>query len=114
MKAINVEDRSLLALNNVLLFISLSGLCNQYLQIWLYLTTNKKGINKEIVNRREKDNTTLCRFISFKQLLEWKRIPLKILLSACCQKQAQFYYCVSLLCVARGTGQHLMTGMRNL
>lgn len=41
-KAINVEDRSLLALNNALL-ISLSGLCNQYLQFLLYLTTNKKG-----------------------------------------------------------------------
>lgn len=66
MKAINVEDRSLLALNNALLFISLSGLCNQYLQFLLYLTTNKKGINKEIGNRREKDNTTSWSFISFK------------------------------------------------
>lgn len=42
MKAINVEDRSLLALNNALL-ISLSGLCNHYFQFLLYLTTNKKG-----------------------------------------------------------------------
>lgn len=47
MKAIYVEDRSLLALNNALLFISLSGLCNRHLQILLYLTTNKKGINRD-------------------------------------------------------------------
>lgn len=66
MEAINVEDGSLLALNNALLFISLSGLCNQYLQFLLYLTTNKKGINKEIGNRREKGNTTSWSFISFK------------------------------------------------
>lgn len=65
MKVINVEDRSLLALNNALL-ISLSGLCNRYLQFLLYLTMNKKEINKEIGNRREKDNTTSRRFISFK------------------------------------------------
>lgn len=65
-KVINVEDRNLLALNNSLLFISLSGLCNQYLQFLLYLTTNKKEINKEIGNRREKGNTTSCSFISFK------------------------------------------------
>lgn len=51
---INVEDRSLLALNNALLFISLSGLCNRYLQFLLHLTTNKKGIIKglEIEGRK--------------------------------------------------------------